>query len=101
MGALMANGNGRKGNGAAVAAVAVVGIGAAALGAYWYFVLRKKCPTGEIFDEVTGKCVPDTGGGGGGGGGGLTVRAMLNAAGPAGAGERFPAGDNDMYLDRT
>jgi hypothetical protein len=95
----MANGNGR-GDGAAVAAVAVVGIGAAALGAYWYFVLRKKCPEGQIYDEVTKKCIPGTGGGGGGGGGtGLTVRSMLGANG--GKGERFPYGDQDMYLEST
>lgn len=89
----MAEGEGR---GAATAGLAVAGIGAAAL-AYWYFVARKVCPEGQVFDEVTGKCIPDPGGGGGGGGGGsggLTVRSMLTSGG---VGETFNT-DQDMVL---
>lgn len=87
--------------GGSAALLLLLAAAAAGVGAWWYFIKRKECPEGQTFDDATGQCVPAVPGGGGGGGTGLTVRAMLIAAGPAGVGERFPAGDRDMYLERT
>lgn len=50
-----------RGDGTAAILAILVAAGAGVL-AWWYFVKRKECPTGQVWDEATQKCIPEGGG---------------------------------------